>query len=128
MTNISQHRLLAPSFIFTDTDGTPIVINDALAVLAAATANQQVVAAVTGKKIRVLSILLESGLGTTAYFKSGSGGGGLFYFNAAAGANEFYSAPEIGLCETAAGVGLFCDTGTNGATVSLRYITFTQAT
>lgn len=91
--------------------------------------NQSVVAAVTGKRIRVLAYKvssLNSSVGAYA-FKSGSGGAVLD-----GGQSPPNTIPPLimipwdaGYFETETGIGLFADIVSNGASIQVYYVEYT---
>ncbi len=91
--------------------------------------DQTVIAAVTGKRIRVMGYKIQSAASTAgAYaFKSGSGGtvvdGG---YTPVIGGMPLVMIPwDAGYFETDTGVGLFADIVTHGASVQVYYIEYT---
>lgn len=93
--------------------------------------NQSVVAAVTGKKIKVLGYLVQSNSATNgAYvFKSGSGGtiltGQVFAPKITDPWPGLFPISEVGYFETAVGVGLFADCGSATVVGHVIYIAYT---
>lgn len=100
--------------------------------LVAATVNQQIIAGVTGKIIRVLSIRIASSNATGSLFlKTASGGAGRGLYNVpAAATNNDIQIPEFenGITETIAGQGLFGDTTGAGFTpfINGMYLIYTS--
>lgn len=97
--------------------------------LTAATANQSVVAAVTGKVISVLALTCETdGVATFCTLKNGSGGTRLHNIGVpaiAVGVAHPRQFNVAGWANTEAGVGLFADTGAAITRLSITYITYT---
>lgn len=97
----------------------------------APTTNGTVIAAVTGKAIRVLSITahVDTATFTKCYLKDGSGGSYLISWGFNTTSDTIIFPHEVaGWCETTAGTGLYADiTNIAGATwyVSVRYIEVT---
>lgn len=105
-----------------DVPATAVLIN-----LTAATNNVQLIAATSGKIIRVVSMhLTSSGAATNVIFKSNSGGTMVdrFYLplNTSAPPDTILPLNLAGWFETAAGHGLFTDCGAVAAEGHLRYI------
>jgi hypothetical protein len=126
MTNFTRYW---PAGVFEDKDGVVVPVKDVSVVLIAATANQAVIAAVSGKEIRILSgCIVSAGAVTSALFKSASGGTTKTAYivppnTAAAVSGNVILEPNLfGWFRTTAGEGLFCDTGAVGVRVSLNYI------
>lgn len=93
--------------------------------------NQQIVAAVSGKRIRVYSWLIQSqgaGISGVAFL---SASGGTLLMNAVAPSNAAVPANDKlpfclpGYFETITGEGLFCNIGTTASYVFLDYIVYT---
>jgi hypothetical protein len=103
-------------------------LKEKVVTLTAATANQTVVAAVTGKSIVVLEgNLYSEGTAATVNFLNGSGGSGLkkYYIPANTLAEPNVQLPRVewGLMRTTAGTGLFATTSGGAAVVvSITYI------
>lgn len=98
----------------------------------AGTTGSVLVSAVTGKKIRVLSLnLVAVSTASTALITSATPGaykfGAVVPANTVATPNQFFTAdPKVGLFETDSGEGLYLDTGAGGAVwCSIHYIIFT---
>lgn len=96
----------------------------------AATANQSLVAAVTGKKIRIISMLLTSnGAQSSVLFKNGSGGTNLMVCtipaNTVAEPNVIWPFDPCGIVESSSGVGIFVDVGAVRVLGGIRYIEVT---
>jgi len=124
-------EIMAPCFMFMDTNQAPIEIKTKHVLVTAGATNVQVVAAVTGKRLRILSVVAEHP--TTASelaLKDGSGGANLLLLAIAAGAaNQILPPNSLGWCDTSAGVGLYADAGAGAnVNVSVRYIEYTQVT
>jgi hypothetical protein len=121
----------APDQMFTDVNGLRIPIKKAIVSAAAGTTNNVVIAAVTGRSLRVLSMLLyTSGAQSAATFKNGSGGSNVFDFYVRAQASvpsfDLFPPTELGWFETTVGVGLYLDAGAPaGVYGTCRYIEFT---
>jgi hypothetical protein len=132
MTQSIQYPIIGPSWMFVDTNGAPIEVKSVSGALLASTANQSLIAAVTGKRLRVLSIIVNSAGATTVIsLKNGSGGAIIMSFNVPAstnGENAVFDIDPIGWCDTAAGVALVADLGGAICGYSIRYIEYTQAT
>lgn len=114
--------------IYQDSTGV-LLVKHATFSIAAATSNSLVVAAVTGKNIRVLSMILGVATGgamTGIKFKSASGGTALTDDIQVPVGSVILDPNHYGWCETTAGQGLYADT-TAGSTVkgSIRYIEVT---
>jgi hypothetical protein len=105
----------------------PCVVKDVYAALLAATANQSIVPAVTGKRIVVLSGTLASDtVASSITFKSASGGTNKHLFYLPANPSIIQIPPQPwGAFNTNSGEGLFADTGGAAQRVSLRYIEVT---
>ena len=93
--------------------------------------NQQVIAAVTGKRIRVMGGIYQSGGAAVSniWFKSNSGGARLtadlrvpMIDN---GENFFLPIVECGYYETSTGHGLFTDVATDSCNMTVFYIEYT---
>lgn len=99
------------------------------AYLSAAVANNQsLVAAVTGSRIRVMGLLVQSlnAGGSQIGLKDASGGSTLLYIAAPAitVGPTFIPIVDSGYVETTAGNGLFLDCSTHEANVTVFYITY----
>lgn len=128
-----NYPVQAPAQLFQEmSNGTPIpcpVLTVSGSVTGAAT-NVSIVAAVTGKCIRILSAnLYSAGAVTTLTFKSGSGGAALLntYLpaNTVATPNVQYAAQASGWGDTAAGAALVADAGAVAAVYSIQYVVYT---
>ena len=103
-------------------------VKDVVVTLTAATANQTVIAAVTGKSIVVLEgNLYSEGTAATVNFINGSGGAGRkkYYVPANTLAQPNVQLPRVewGIMRTGSGTGLFANTSGGAAVVvSLTYI------
>lgn len=94
--------------------------------------NQQVVAAVTGKKIRIMGVLAQSSNAAngTYTFQSGAAGSTLFGPIAAPLVTDPMSPlmlpiTDSGYLETNSGDGLYSDIATDSVTLTVFYITYT---
>lgn len=93
--------------------------------------NQQVIAATSGKRIRVMGWIAQGDGGIGTYlFKSNSGGtqltGGLYCPNGAtAGLHHFFPITNSGYFETSTGHGLFADVATATINFTIFYISYT---
>jgi hypothetical protein len=119
-----------PAQIFRDKNG-PVAVLYAQKVLAGATANQSIIAAVTGKVIRVLTMYMVSdgALITTGNLLDGSGGTTKFAIatppNTVSPCPPFQFNPA-GWVETSSGVGLYGTIGpATGLIFSCSYIAYT---
>jgi hypothetical protein len=126
-----SYPVIAPSFQFEDTQNGLIEIKSAYKAVVATTANQEVLAAVTGKRIRVIGLACFSdGAVTAVNLKSGSGGATLFWALVpanTAGDTLILPITEFGYADTATGVGLFSDGFAVATRLCVRYIEYTQA-
>lgn len=119
-----------PKWLFKNSDGSPCEIKNAVVLVAKSATNSTIVAAVAGKKIRVLALtaISQDAAAMLISFKDGSAGAGKLYVtdpSTAAGARVDYPPSEIGHVDTSSGVGLFADAGAGaGVVVSVRYIEF----
>lgn len=117
-----------PAGVFEDKDGVVVPCKFVSLDQAAASSNVQAVAAVTGKKIKVLKITVSSDtVETQIRFKNGSGGGNLYFIVAPDitlnPPNADIDGGLFGLCETSAGTGLYFDTGAgDDVHINLTYI------
>lgn len=106
----------------------PVLVKGAYNSFAAATANQLVITAVTGKKIRVVSLNMTNlGAQNSLFFMSASGGTVLDFYtipvNTVATPNVTLPFDPAGHFETASGQGLYLTTNAGGAVqVRVRYI------
>ncbi len=95
--------------------------------------NQQVIAAVSGKRHRIMGWLIQSnGAGTSTFiFRSASGGTALFgphlILANTAGVIDHLPIVDTGYHETNTGDGLFIDVTTTAATIQVFYITYTPS-
>lgn len=93
--------------------------------------DQQLIAAVTGKIIRVMGMILQCSSATVGNitFENGSGGSDLFgpLNIPPSTAGDTFQLPifESGYFETSSGTGLYGDVVTGGILASLFYITYT---
>jgi len=118
-----------PKWLFKNSDGSPCEIKNTLAAVSAGATNAQVLAAVTGKRLRVLSITVNAGTAASILLslKNGSGGAGLLYLrdpSTSTGAQIHLAPSEIGHADTGEGVGLFADTAGADLVISVRYIEY----
>jgi hypothetical protein len=121
--------------VFEKIDGqeTPCPVLGAFISLTGSATNIPVVAAVSGKKIRVLSICLTSAANMTQpTLKNGSGGAVIYQMTCPANTGEH---PDVvrdlnpfGWCETSTGVGLYADAGTTTQNIQVRYVAYTLTT
>lgn len=112
---------------FANANGEDVLVKDISLTLSAATNNQQVIAAVSGKEIRVLSgNIISAGLESSIVFKSASGGtakqGYIVPPTSSDTPNVTLEPNEFGWMRTTAGDGLFADVGAVALRVSLNYI------
>lgn len=121
-----------PAVLFQEINGTPIQIQNAVLNSAVTGNNQLLVAAVSGKIVRVLSISFNANDANIIALKSGSGGTLLLEILGVSPTialpNIIYPFQFIGWCDTAVGVGLYADVinvGASLASLSIQYITFT---
>lgn len=104
-------------------------LKSAFAVVGVST-NTSLIAALTGRRIRVMGAFISSqGAAVSTFsFKNGSGGTVLFGAtapsNAVATPNIFLPVNESGYVETDTGVGLFCDVATTAAAITVFYIDY----
>lgn len=120
-----------PGYMFVDTNGQPIEIKNAYKSIDATTADQSVIAAVTGKKIRVLSIIArDDGAGTEVVLKTAAGTPAMrFYVNVNTSfENTVFDLNPLGWMDSAAGGAITADGGAAAVKISIRYIEFTQPT
>lgn len=118
-----------PSCIFTDISGQILPAKQIVVDIAAGAANQQIIAAVTGKKLRILGLTAHPVTDNTIVkFVDGSGGLKLISFRLLnAFPNEVFEFKPEGWFDTSAGVGLYANNkATSIATVSLRYVEYTE--
>lgn len=93
--------------------------------------NQLIVAAVTGKRIRIIGFSYQSKAAGAASFllRSGSGGAVIHELLTQAGTGSppilFPKDDGGGYCETASGTGLYADNAGNLASLNVYYITYT---
>lgn len=127
--------ILSPSYIFKDTNGGPIEIKTKYIQILSSDTNRSVIAAVTGKRLRILSITgYSQDAAAVGYvlLKDGSGGTSLVLLklDPAAPANPMLilDLDALGWLDTSAGVGLFADGAGQNCILNLRYIEYTQAT
>lgn len=97
---------------------------------AAVASNQQVIAAVTGKRIRVMGYSAQSDTTTQGSFLLTDGSGGRYMFGpyfAPPTTAEPLQVPVIdsGYDETSTGVGLFVGVGTAAVNLNVYYIEYT---
>jgi hypothetical protein len=92
--------------------------------------NQQIVAAVSGSRIRVMGLMLQATTGAIGLvtLKSASGGGAISAPMWAPpntnGAMVFWPIADSGYCETNTSEGLFADVGTATCYITIFYITY----
>jgi len=92
--------------------------------------NQQMIAAVTGRRIRVMGFDLQgdTAAGVAVAFKNGSGGAQktIAYSLPAIATGTIFVKPivDCGYFETSTGVGLFVDTYTGFSRIGVYYITY----
>lgn len=117
--------------IFTDSTRNVCEVKDAFLQATAATNNQSLIAAVTGKKIVVISLALHS-LGAAGHivFKSGNAGTNLRSYLAPVNTSASPMIQEplnfAGIFRTASGIGLFLDNNSAAAVnVACSYIEVT---
>lgn len=93
--------------------------------------NQLLVAAVTGKRIRVMGLIAQSDTATVGRFQLEDGSGGAQISAALStppvtnGDVLFMPIVECGYCETSTGTGLYCDIVTAAINMQVWYITYT---
>lgn len=131
---MSSLRICPPDVYF-DNKGV-CTLKQVVVQLTAATNNQTVIAAVTGKLLRIFRVVLHP-IGNAAervVFKSGSGGTNLASYwlitptGATANVNVIDHAPIEGLFDTASGVGLFADNSVGQAVnCTVRYAEFSTS-
>jgi len=121
-----------PAKLYEGIGGEVTKLLSAPVVVAGATNNQQVIAAVTGKIIRVMGLIgWNDGAGVgRPVFKNGSGGTNLCYGIHVAPNTVQNEMPlpivDSGYFETTAGTGLFCDVPTaNSIALNIFYIVYT---
>lgn len=117
-----------PQGVFEDNNGTVVPVTDVYVSLTAATNNQSIVSAVSGKQIIALGIIASSqGLATQINLKNGSGGTVrsiiVLPANTVADPNVILPFDELGWMRTDSGVALVADCGAVAANISVRYIT-----
>jgi hypothetical protein len=113
--------------MFCGPQGVPIDIQDIVVVLSGSATNTSIVAAVAGKRVRVIGLEAYSvGALTTVAFKSASGGVSKYILTvpASTGNPPDLSRPPnaLGWFDTNSGEGLFADCGSVGVAVCVRYI------
>jgi len=95
---------------------------------ASASNNNVVVAAVAGKRIRVVSFSLmsQNNVDSLTTFRTGSSGTVIYRANASSNTkpNERHDIPGDGIMETELGVGLFCDS-VLASFITVRYFAYT---
>ena len=123
-----SYPVIAPSFQFEDTQNGLIEIKTAYKAIDATTANQEVLAAVTGKRIRVIGFTCFSDTTATLLsLKDGSGGATKLFIAVPEATNVFFPVTEFGYMDTSFGVGLFADGQSIRTRLCVRYIEYTQA-
>ncbi len=120
-----------PAGPFEDQNGTVVPVQDASVTMVAASANNLIVAGVSGKIIIVLEMSFYAAVGATGViFKNGSGGSLIKSYPVQAVAsvppNEKFPPNQFGYLRTTVGTGLYADcNGAGGATVNISYIVAT---
>lgn len=122
--------MASPLKQYLQTTDSVVTQQDAI-ITATVAVHQQVVAAVSGKRIRVLGMILSSvGAGISGVsFTDGSGGtlklSTTAPSNATVAPQVHFPFEEAGYFETTAGTGLFVDVGTTGCYVFVQYVAYT---
>jgi len=118
--------------LFIEKGGVPVVPQNVQATLAGGSANQLLAAGVSGKRVRLFSLIVASQAAAATYLtlKDGSGGAGMIVIdvpaNNVATPNVILDANKYGWCDTTAGTGLYCDVGAGaGVYISARVAIFT---
>lgn len=93
--------------------------------------NQQVIAGVSGKKIKVMGLLAQSNGATLGFFSLKSASGGTVIFGPFAppsnttGTYLQLDIADVGYCETNVGEGLFVDVSTAVVILFVNYLVYT---
>jgi hypothetical protein len=120
--------VIAPGHMFQNPDGSLCPIKQKFLLLTASSTNTELVAAVTGKCIRMLSaIVVGDGAATFVRFKNGTSGAGLYLTipaNTTAEPNVVLDLNPMGWIETDAATALDIDCGDPRCRVSIKYIEF----
>lgn len=118
--------------LFIEKGGVTVTPQNVQATIAAAAANQLLAAGVSGKRIRLFSLVVASQAAAATYvtFKDGSGGAGLLVVdvpaNSSASPNVILDPNKYGWLDTSLATGLYCDVGAGaGVYISARVAIFT---
>lgn len=127
-----EAKKVYPAAIFYGQDEI-LEIGQAFLTIADTDANQSIVSAVAGKRIRVLSYeVYSTGAASILTFKSGSGGSNVYsvYVPANTGVppNVFSGWNDAGWFEVGTGAALVADGGAVDVVLSLQYISYKRAT
>lgn len=122
---------IAPCQVFVDSNGLAIPVKQVALSLTKGSTNQLILAGVTGKRIRVISLVLSCYSGIS-WIEMRDGSGGAYLLTVAVqtsvGPSVVLPFNKAGWLDTSAGVGIYANTGTDTPIVSLSYIEYTQVT